>query len=114
MYSLPPLAQMSSGRPDVLRRWLRSFTADEIQAHSKLALTAAWCAVAEGRPVETWLIAAENGTYDANRPGETDSIASAAALLRAAVSPFPESPLLVEVEPDGSEPRLPGGNKQVS
>src|SRR5436305_1440991 len=47
---------------------------------------AAWCAVSEGQPAETWLIAAELGAYDAVVPGEPDTIASATSLLRAAVA----------------------------
>src|SRR4051794_6259745 len=77
---------VGSGRVDVLRSWVDSFTDEQVVTYAKLALAAAWCAIGEGRTAEHWLSAAERGRYDAQLPGETESVAAATALLRAAIA----------------------------
>lgn len=74
---------LASGQSATLRRWLDGFTSDQLVGHASLALTAAWCALDSGRPVDLWIAAAERGVFDATRPGETDSMASGLALLHA-------------------------------
>jgi LuxR family maltose regulon positive regulatory protein len=77
---------LSLGNIAAIEKWLSNFTEQELRAHAKLALAAAWCAVARGLPVNDWLAAAEDARYDADGLGETDSIVSATALLRAAAA----------------------------
>jgi LuxR family maltose regulon positive regulatory protein len=74
------------GRQATVERWLGSFDSTDVVSHSWLALSAGWVAFARGRPVEHWLSAAERGLYDDSLPGESDAIAGAAALLRAALA----------------------------
>lgn len=74
---------LASGRTATVRRWLEGFSNQQVVEHTKLSLAAAWCALAEGRPFEHWITAAERGVYDASRPEEARSVASALRLLHA-------------------------------
>ena len=55
---------LSVGNVAVVETWLASFTEHELRAQAKLALAAAWCALARGLPVHEWLMAAGDGRYD--------------------------------------------------
>ncbi len=77
---------LATGRRSDLERQLDNFSNEQVLGHARLALTAAWCAIERGRPVEHWLAAAERGRYDASQPGETESVAAAIALLRATLA----------------------------
>ena len=69
------------GRVEVLERWLTGFDADQLASSSRLALTAAWCALErDGAAVEAWTAAAEHS------PGAGPELRPALALLRAAVA----------------------------
>ncbi len=74
---------VAHGRTAALRDCLEAFSTRQLQGHPKLSLTAAWCAVVEGRPAEQWLTAAERGLLAATRSDETQTIAAGLALLRA-------------------------------
>jgi LuxR family maltose regulon positive regulatory protein len=74
---------LASGRAGALRRWLDRFGSDEVAAHTYLALTAAWCALDNGRAVDRWVEAASHGVFDATDPGAVDEVAAAMALLHA-------------------------------
>jgi LuxR family maltose regulon positive regulatory protein len=77
---------LASGDVARLERWLEAFSSRQVVGHAKLALTAAWCALQRGRPVDHWLSAADRGVYEASSAGESESVASATALLRATVA----------------------------
>ena len=77
---------LASGRRSDLERQLETFSSGQVLEYAKLALTAAWCAIERGRPVEHWVAAAERGRFDATRAGETESVAAAIALLRATLA----------------------------
>lgn len=76
---------LANGRIAVLEGWLSRLTPRQVAAQTDLALTAAWCSLQRGHPADHWIYAAERGRYDAARKGESASVASATALLRAAV-----------------------------
>ncbi|MFL6136968.1 MAG: LuxR C-terminal-related transcriptional regulator [Frankiaceae bacterium] len=76
-------ALVASGRSQTLRRWLDGFSNEQVVGHAKLCLTAAWCALENGRPVDHWIDAAERGLFDATQPGELASIQAAITLLHA-------------------------------
>ena len=77
---------LAAGRRSDLERQIDGFSNEQVLGHARLALTAAWCAIERGRPVEHWVAAAERGLYDASRPGETESVTAAIALLRATLA----------------------------
>jgi LuxR family maltose regulon positive regulatory protein len=74
---------LANGRAEVLRRWVERFSIAEVTAHTKLALTAAWCALDSGRAVDRWVDAAEHGVFDASTPQAAEGVAAATALLHA-------------------------------
>jgi LuxR family maltose regulon positive regulatory protein len=77
---------LAAGDVERLEHWLDLFTMRQVAAHAKLSLTAGWCALHRGRPVDHWINAAENGLYEADRTGEPESTAAATALLRAVLA----------------------------
>jgi LuxR family maltose regulon positive regulatory protein len=79
-------SSLATGRRSDLERVLDTFSNEQVLGNARLALTAAWCAIERGRPVEHWITAAERGRYDADCPGETESVAAAIALLRATLA----------------------------
>lgn len=79
-------ALLASGRTSTVERWLDSFTSREVAAHAKLSLTAGWCAILRGRPVDHWLSAAGRGLYEADRKGEAESVMGGLTLLRAVLA----------------------------
>jgi LuxR family maltose regulon positive regulatory protein len=77
---------LGRGRIDTVEGWLASFTRQQVVSQSKLAASAAACALARGLPADHWISAAERGRYDAARQGESASVAGAVALLNAMVA----------------------------
>jgi len=77
---------LASGQVARVEHWLDLFTSRQVAAQAKLALTAGWCALHRGRPVDHWINAAENGLYEAERTGEPESTTAGAALLRAVLA----------------------------
>jgi LuxR family maltose regulon positive regulatory protein len=74
---------LASGEVDKVEKWLDAFSTRQVAGHAKLSLAAAWCSLYRGRPIEHWVSAAEHGLYEADRPGESESVAAAVALLHA-------------------------------
>jgi len=70
---------VTAGRIGEIEAWLEGFTAEEVTHHLKLALAAAWCAMEDGRPVDHWIAAAEQGLRAA-KPADDDAEASLALL----------------------------------
>ncbi|MFL6241159.1 MAG: AAA family ATPase [Actinomycetes bacterium] len=77
---------LACGHAGQLEQWLDGFTNGEVVSIAPLALTAAWCAMAAGRPFDHWLTAAESGSFDPALPNEAERVAANVALLRAALA----------------------------
>ena len=78
--------RLQNGDVAALDKWLDGFTPLQIARHAKLALTMAWSALQHGHPAEHWITLAEQGRYETDRRGESASVASSIALLRAVVA----------------------------
>ena len=79
-------ALLASGDLPKVEAWLDCFSAGQTTTYAKLALTEAWYALQRGRAADHWIGLAESGRYDADRKGESSSVAAATALLRAVVA----------------------------
>jgi LuxR family transcriptional regulator, maltose regulon positive regulatory protein len=74
---------LTTGRRGTIERWLEGFDSPQLVADPLLALTAAWCALPSGDPVEPWLLTAELALRNADRHAASGlSVPGAVALLR--------------------------------
>jgi LuxR family maltose regulon positive regulatory protein len=74
----------------MIRRWLETCDEELFHEHASLAVTAAWIWALSGQAAraQKCLVTAEASTTDSMLPGGAASLASATAMVRAALAPF--------------------------
>jgi LuxR family maltose regulon positive regulatory protein len=76
---------LGHGRTDLIEGWLREFSHDQIVDHPPLALSAAHCAVAQGKleHAQHWAVAAGSGLGRAGKSRRTASLGTGVAVIEA-------------------------------
>jgi LuxR family transcriptional regulator, maltose regulon positive regulatory protein len=86
---------VTEGRNELVRGWLRGFSAEDLAAHASLALTAAYSALALGdvRQAEHWGLVGAAALARATSPPQVTSLPTAVAVIEAAVGRHGVTPM---------------------